>query len=488
MFAIMAIALYTSRIVLDKLGVEDFGIYNAVAGVVSSLAILTQTLSSATSRFFTYELGRGNLNNQRLVVSTAVNIQIYLSVLVFVVGETIGIYFLNSQMNIPAIRISAANWIFQASLVSFVLRLFIVPLNAMIIAHEDMQIYAYISILDVIIQLGVVFLLNVAAGDKLIFYGWFIAFGVFLTLCIYTFYCIRKYKELFFSFHLNVHKFKEMASFSGWNFIGTSAGILENQGIDIIVNIFFGVIANAARGVANQLSIAVSRFTSSFTTALNPQIIKAYASNDKDRLHFLITQGSRFSFYLILFVAIPLVFEMNTILSMWLKKVPDNAVLFTQLQVCQLTISCISSTLITGLLATGDIKMYQIIVGLTCLLNFPLSCFFLYLGFPIYVIYIIAIIIEICTLALRLIMAKQKLGFPIRIFFKNVMLNVSLVSLVAIILPFIIHFSIANSLIRFAAMIIVSMFSVIIAIWFIGLHKQEKERVLIYIHNKLNHN
>lgn len=475
MILIMAVSLYTSRVVLEKLGVEDFGIYNVVAGVVVSFSIITNTLSGAISRFITFELGKNVIETVKNVISTSINIQLLLSIIVILLCETLGIWFLNTHLNIPEYRMQAANWVFQAAMASFVLRLLIVPFEAMIVAHEDMQIYAYMGIVETFLQLGIVFLLSILPFDKLSSYSWLMVAVALVTLLVYIFYCKLKYAECSYSPHIHKKQFQEMMGFAGWNFLGTSAGILRKQGVDIVVNMFVGVTVNAARGVATQIDTAICKFTSSFTTALKPQIIKSYSIGDYNRLFYLINQGARFSFYLMLFLAIPIILEMEIILNTWLKSVPDWAIFFSQLQLSESIITVLSSTLIIGMLATGNIKKYQIVVSLIALFNFPLSLTFLYLGFPSYCTYLVAIILELACLFFRILMAHQLLSMDMSIFFKNVIVNAFLVGCVACLFPLLIHLNMEYGYLRFFIVLLTSIVSCFASVFFIGLNKTERE-------------
>ena len=485
MFLIMAVSLYTSRVVLDVLGVEDFGIYNVVAGVVLSFSILTRTLSGAMSRFITFELGKGDIFSIKRIVSTSINIQLILSLIIIVLAETIGIWFLNHQMNIPIDRMQAANWVFQSAVAAFVLRLLIVPFEAMIVAHEDMYVYAYMGILDTFLQLGIVFLLGMFRVDKLILYGWLLAFVVLVTLSVYVFYCKHRYEEFCYSPKIDRKNFHEMVGFAGWNFLGTSAGILRKQGIDIVVNIFVGVTVNAARGIAAQLDAAVCKFTTSFTTALKPQIIKSYSSGDFKRLSFIVNQGARFSFFLMLFLSIPVILEMDIILNTWLKNVPEWALLFARLQLFESLIAVLSTTLIIAMLATGNIKKYQIVVSLITLCNFPLCILLLYLGIPVYCTYLVAILLEFVSLYFRISMAHKLLNLDSFSFFKNVICNVFVVAVIACVLPALVHTFMDYGYLRLLIVGLISIICSVISIFYIGLKQPEREYVWHFLVQKI---
>lgn len=482
----MGISLYTSRVVLQMLGIEDYGVYNVVGGIVATLSILSGTLSGAISRFITFELGQGHLTKVQSIVSTALSIQIIISVLVVAVAETLGLWFLMNCMNIPPHRGIAAIWVFQFAVITFVIRLLTVPYNALIISHEKMGIYAYFSIIEVILQLGVVFLLKIIATNKLEIYSGLMMATVLSSFLMFSFYCKRNFDECTFRPLIDKTNFRAMAGFAGWNFIGTSSGVFRNQGIDIIVNIFTNVTINAARGVATQVNTAIMRFVQGFMTALQPQIIKSYAAQDKDRFYFLIIQGTRFSFYLMLFLSLPVLFEMETILGIWLKEVPEFASIFTRFQIIDSLIITLSYTLIIGLLATGKIKRYQIIVGLLSLCNFPLSFFFLYIGLPVYTTYLVAIGIEIFCFASRLCLANELTGLNIGAFIRIVVINISRVTCVAIVIPTLLYLFMEPGLWRFFTITVSCFVMTSVSILFFGLSNNERIQFYLKIKSLLS--
>lgn len=478
MILIMVVTLYTSRIVLEQLGVEDFGIYSLVGGLVSSVSLLTTSLSGACSRFINYEQGTGNMPKLRSIVSTSFNIQILLAILVIIALESVAVWFLNSHLSIPPVRLYAANWVLQFAIATFAIRLIIVPLDALIISHEKMNVYAYLSIFDVTMQLLVAYLLPITTFDKLIFYSFLLMVVPLVVFFIYLAYCKRSFEECHYTPRLDRTVFKEMLGFAGWNFVGTTASVLRNQGIDIITNIFFGVILNAARGIANQVSNAITKFSSSFTIAIAPQITKSYAAGDIQRLHFLINQGSRFSYYLMLCLAIPLLFEMDIILNLWLKNVPEYAVVFSRFMVIETLVAGLSHTLMRALLATGKIKTYQLVVGGLNILNFPISYVLLYCGAQPYCTYIVMIAIECVCMYFRLYMVRRIIGIPIMPFVTTVLANISFVSAVAVILPLTCYKLMDECAVRLITVLAVSLLSCFVTIYYIGLKREERYQII----------
>lgn len=482
MILFMLITLYTSRVILKELGVTDYGIYNLVGGLSVSFSIFSSALSGAISRFITFELGKDNSNQVQKVFGTAVFIQLCISVFIIIIGEIIGLSLLNTTLNIPEGRLIAAKWLYQFTLAIFIIKLLSVPFEALIISNEKMSAYAYFSIIEVILQLLVAFVLKIITFDKLIIYGamlTIVAISYAIMLIIYCRINLRKFLSLPI---YNKDIFKSMIGFANWNFIGTSAGILKNYGTDIIINIFLGVKINAARGIATQINNAVTKFTQNFMTALQPQIIKSYANGDKERNIFLIERGARFSFYLLLLLSLPLILEMNSILKIWLNNVPEYAEIFGRLILIDALTIALSQTLTNALLATGKIKYYQIVVGGITLLNLPLSYLLLYLGAPAEITYVVAIIIDIICLAARLIFAKFIIGLSIRSFFNNVIVNTIIVAIVSSILPISLAIYIKNFNAKFIVIITSCILSTMLSIIYIGIHREERKILFNSIH------
>lgn len=343
----MAVTLYTSRILLNELGVEDFGIYNVVGGIVTMFSLLSGSLSASISRFITFELGQENVAKLKTIFSTSVNIQIILSLIIIFIAEIIGVWFLNAKMNIPAERMEAANWVLQCSILTFAVNLISVPYNASIIAHEKMSAFAYISILEVTLKLLVCYCLYISLFDKLISYAVLLLTISIIIRFVYGVYCKRHFDECRYHLILDKELFKRMANFAGWNFFGNGAYLLNTQGINILMNLFFGTTVNAARGIATQVESAVQAFVGNFTTALNPQITKNYAKGNKEYLFELICRGAKYSYFLMFFFVVPIVVETPYILKLWLKIVPDYAVVFTRLTLASSLLLVLGNTLVT---------------------------------------------------------------------------------------------------------------------------------------------
>lgn len=477
----MAISLYTSRIVLNTLGVEDFGIYNVVGGVVAMFSVISGSLSAAITRFITYELGKGDKKVLENIFSSAVTIQFALGLIILILAEAIGVWFLNSKMTIPANRIYAANWVFQLSILTFIINLISVPYNAAIIAHEKMSAFAYISILEVSAKLLVVYLLLISPIDRLIFYAILMTSVALIIRFVYGYYCKRLFEECTYHFIFDKELLKEMFGFAGWNFIGASSSLLMTQGVNILINIFFGVTFNAARGIANQVDGAVQQFVNNFTTAVNPQITKSFASGDLQYMHKLVCIGSKYSLFLTWFFALPILLETDLILNLWLKNTPEYASIFLRLTLCISLISVISNTLVTSMLATGNIKHYQIIVGGLGMCVFPLSYIAYKFSLPIESAYIIHFFIFIIQLVCRLYLLRNMIKLNIKFFLKNVLIKDLNVILLSLIIPLSISFLMQDSVYRLVLIIISSTISNIIVIYLCGMTLNERKTIQRYV-------
>lgn len=480
MLIMMIISFLTARITLNALGVTDYGINNVVGGVVTMFSILSSSLSTATSRFMTFGLGQGDLSNLKNIFSTTVNIHIALALIVVVAIETIGVWFLNNKMTIPSDRLYAANWVLQCSAITFVVSLLSVPYNSAIIAHEKMSAYAYMTIFDSVFKLIIVFGIYYYGGDKLILLSILNVIQSIIRQTVYWIYCQRKFEECVYSSKRDRPTEKKIFGFACWNFVGCTAGLMKDQGVNILINVFTGPAVNAARGIAMQINGIVNQFITGFMTALNPQIIKNYASGEMERMHNLIYKGTRMSYFLFMTLSIPLFFEIDNILYIWLGQVPNHTKLFARLVLLLSLSDVLSHTLITSQNATGKIKTYQMIVGGILFLNFPISYLCLRQGlFPECTIIVSIIISQICLIA-RLLFLKSSINLSIRFFFKKVYFSAVKVTIIAVIPPMLCYFLIENSIARFFSVGLVSIVSSLATIYHVGCDLEERKLVKSY--------
>lgn len=481
MFVMMIISFFTARITLNALGVTDYGINNVVGGLVSMFSLLSSSLSSATSRFLTFGLGKGDLEELKETFSASINIHIILAIIVVIAIETIGVWFLNNKMTIPTDRLYAANWVLQCSVVVFAIGLLSVPYNSAIIAHEKMSAFAYMTIFDAASRLVIVYGIYYYGGDKLILLSILSLALSLIRQAIYWIYCKRKFTECKYIMGYNKKLTKSMFSFAGWNFVGCTAGLMKDQGVNIAINLFTGPAVNAARGIAMQINGIIGQFTGGFMTALNPQITKSFAAGELERMHNLIYQGTRLSYYLFMFLSLPVFFEIETILYIWLGQVPEHTVLFARLVLILSLAEIISNALITAQLATGKIKNYQIVVGGILLLNFPISYILLKIGMiPEITIAVAIIISQICLFA-RLWFLRGMIKLPARQFLNKVYANVLLVTAISSIPALICYFTIQQQAVRFFVVCAVSVITSILTIYYIGCNKDERILISSYV-------
>lgn len=471
----MAVSLYTSRVVLNTLGVEDFGIYNVVGGVVAMFGFLNSAMSSSTQRYITFELGKNNFDQLKKVFSTSVYIHAFISIVILILAETIGLWFLYNKMTIPMERMDAALWVYQGAIASTIVLIMSVPYNATIIAHEKISAFAYISVLEVILKLLIVYLLLIGDFDKLKLYA-ALMFGIQVIIrLIYGRYCKKNFPETKLQQTKDWKQFKEMLEFAGWNLWGNCAAIAFTQGVNILLNLFFGPAVNAARGVAVQVQNAVNQFSLNFQTALNPQITKSYATGDYAYMHKLIFRSSKFTFFLLLFLSLPIQLETETILTIWLKNVPEHTVNFLRLILCVTLIDATANPLMISAAATGKVKLYQSVIGGILLAILPISYVALKLGGNPESVFIVHL--SVCAIAFitRLFIIRPMIQLNLSNYFKEVILRCFAVTFVSLFLPTGAIYLTDDSLVGFVIVCLACMFSVSIAAYFLGFEKDEKQ-------------
>lgn len=480
----MIISFFTARITLEALGVVDYGINNVVGGLVSMFSLISSSLSSSVSRFMTFGLGKGDKKELNTIFSTSINIHIILAFIIIIAIETVGVWFLNNKMVIPIERLNAAHWILQSSTILFAVGLMSTPYNAAIIAHERMDVYTYFTFFDVLSKLVTIFAIKYYGGDKLILLAIISLIPPLIKQFYFWNYSKKHFEECTYHAVWDKRVFKEMFSFAGWNFIGCTAGLTKDQGVNIAINMFTGPAVNAARGIAMQINGIIGQFIGNFLAAITPQIIKEYAAGNLKRMHALVFKSTRFSYYLFLFLSIPVLLEVETILYIWLGQVPEHTVLFTRLVIILSLAEIISNALIRSQEATGKIRNYQIVVGGILLMNFPISYVLLRMGYFPEVTVIVAIIISQICLFARLAFLKNMVKLPVKSFLKDVYCNVIIVSAIAFIAPFFCHIFIGGQYLRLFVVCIVSVITSGLTIYFIGCNKDERNLAKRYI-NKI---
>ena len=480
MLLLMAVSLYTSRVVLATLGIEDYGLYNVVGGVVSMFTFISMAMGNSTNRYITFALGKGDKEELKSVVSAACVIHWALAILILILAETIGLWFLHYKMVIPEGRMVAAEWVYQFSIIACMVSIISVPYNAMIIAHEKMGAFAFISILDAVLKLLIVYLIQITGHDKLIIYAALILCVNILDRVIYQVYCIRHFEEARnIKFTTKFPQFKEMTSFAGWSMIGNLIFLGYTQGVNILLNMFFGPAVNAARGVAFQVQGAMKGFVTNFQTALNPQIIKSYAQKDYQRQIQLIFSSSKFSYFLTLCMVLPVFIEAEGILNIWLKEVPEYSAIFLRLVLLISLISPLENPIGVANDATGDIKKYQVTVGCFNVFIIILAYVALKLGFEPYSVFVVQLVVSGLVMIVRVLIVKKKIQMSFRDYFAKVLLVLLAVTVVSSILPASLHFIYpSNSIIHLLFNCFVGVLSAASCSFFIGMNSHERKFIV----------
>ena len=481
MSVLLLVGLYTSRVVLEALGENDYGIYSVVGGVVAMFTIISGALNSAVTRFITFEMGKGGEAMLNKVYSTAVTIQLILALIVVAIAEPVGIWFINNEMTIDPARIPAARMVLHFTLLSFVFNLMSVPQMASITAHEKMSAYAYIGVLDGLLRLVVALMIMRSSSDRLVYYAALMCGVVLIVRLTYGIYCRLNFEECRYRPVFDTALVKEMFSFAGWNFIGVTSGVLREHGGNILVNLFYGTAVNAARGVAVQLNGAVQGFVTNFMTAVNPQITKSYAAGEKEYMFSLVRRSSRMSFYLLFVLALPVLFNTEYILSIWLKEVPSHSVLFVQLFLIFAMSEALSNPLITTMLATGKIRDYQLVVGGLQLLNLPVSYVCLKLGAMPEITVVVAIVISQICFFVRLVMLRRMTGLQVGLFVRTVYLNVIKVAVIAAALSYLYINLHDGSFVMFCLKAFLCFGTAVLSVLFIGCSNDERKEMLKFL-------
>ncbi len=478
MFLLMLIGLYTSRVVLKALGVDDFGIWNAVGGIVAMFTVVSGSITNAISRYITFSLGKGDAEKLRRVFSTSIIIQLLFSAVIILLGETLGVWFLHEKMSIPPERIGAAGWVLQCSLAMMAINLVAVPYNACIIAHEEMKAFAYVSIVEAALKLGVALLLALSPADKLVTYSVLMVLVALIVRSLYSLYCKRHFPESRGRIRFDASLIREMAGFAGWNFFGSTAYLFNTHGINILSNIFFGVGVNAARGVAAKVQGTVMQFVNNFTTALNPQITKAYAEGNREYCFHLVCRGAKYTWLLLLLFALPLWFEGDILLTIWLGNVPEGAVLFTRLSIVAVMADMLGNSLAYLELATGNIRKYYLIIGSVSFLVFPISWILFRCGFPPQAAYWTFAAVYLLLVPLKLMILKAQVGFPSGLFVRGTILPVFAVTAASFLCVKAVQALIPAGGWRLAATVLVTAAGTGAFSWLFALTRGEKDFIL----------
>ncbi|RBN49507.1 hypothetical protein DR980_12505 [Flavobacterium psychrolimnae] len=484
MFLTMGVGLFTSRLVLDALGVSDYGIYGLVGGMVTMFAFLNSAMASATQRYLSFDIGRNDMEQLQKTFNATLNIHIFIALVILILGETIGLWFINYKLNIPTERLYAVNWVYQFSILTFLLSVIQVPYNALLMAREHMQAYAYLSVVETILKLVIVLLLLQLNADKLVLYA-ILTFIVSLIMqFVFKYYCKRHFKESVYHFYYDKVYYKELLSYSGWNLFGNIAGIARGQGSNILLNLFFGPVANASYSLTLMVQGVIGNFISNFQIAVNPQIIKNYSKGDTEASLNLMYKSAKFSFFAMLILITPFLANIDYIMNLWLTKVPQFTIEFIQLALIYSLIETLANPLIIGAQATGKIKWYQIVVGTFIFLTLPaIWLTFKITNNPINTFWVL-IGNSVIALVFRLLFLKKMMGLNLKDFNLKVLLKVLLVSGTTFILVNIAKLSNATSLFELCYQSVVICGLTVIPIILLGVSKNEKKSFLFWLNEK----
>lgn len=470
----MAVSLYSVRVVLNALGVVDYGIFNLIGGVVGLISFLSNSMAASSQRYLSFELGKSDISRMNILFSTIVLIYILIAIIVLLFTETIGLWFINNRLVFPYDKAESVNQIFHLSMLTFLCSILTIPYNAIIIANGNMKLYGAIGILEIFLKilglLGLVFI----TYDKLRLYALITFINTFLISAVYFYLCRLKYSYCYFKFFLDKSLFKEIIVYTSWNFFGSISGVLSNQGINILLNLFYGPSVNSVRAISYQVSGVLNQFVGNFVIAFSPRITILYAANELNKMMDLIFSSSKFSFYILLILSTPILFETEFILYMWVKQLPDNLVIFTKLSIIVALIDSLSFSLMSAAQATGKIKLYQAIVGGILLLNLPMSYFFMKIGCKPHFTLIVSLGISILSLFFRVIMLKKLIRFPIIKYLRLLGKNIGLVATLSFVLPSLVVFFFQDGFFRFCLVIGVSLISTSFFIFLFGLSAIER--------------
>ncbi|WP_333850295.1 MATE family efflux transporter [Epilithonimonas sp.] len=482
----MGVGLFTAGIVLNTLGVTDFGIYNIVGGFVSMFGFLNSSMAASTQRFLSFDLGKNDFVRLKQTFSTTVTIHLIIAAIIVIALETFGLWYINNRLNVPADRMTAVNIIFQFSVLSSFFGIIQVPYNALITAHEKFNVYAYISLLEIIFKLLILYFLLNINHDKLILYSILLFASSFIIRMIYRIYCRKNFLESHYYFYFDKFFFKEILSFTGWNTFGTISAVARGQGNNLLLNAFFGPALNAAYGVSMQFQSIISSFVSNFQVAVNPQIIKTYANREFDKSIFLMKESAKLSYFLMLIMSVPMIYNINYILEIWIKKVPLYTNTFICISLVGVLLDTLSNPLMTGARASGKMKWYQIIISITIFVSLPLS----YLVLKIYknpnLIFVIISALNFLALIFRIFFLRVMINLNVKDFFQDVIFKVSYCTLFVILANYLIYYfyGTANTILTLIGFGSINILSTVIIVILFGISGRERRFILNYFNFK----
>jgi O-antigen/teichoic acid export membrane protein len=483
-FVSIIVSLYTTRVVWQVLGIENYGIYNVVGGIVLMFNFLNAAMVASSQRFISFELGKGASGNLSKVFSISVRVHLILAAVILLLAETVGLWFVNCKLNIPSDRFFAANCVYQASVFSFLVVVISVPYNALIVAYERMKVYGYFGLLEVALKLAIVYMLLLIPYDKLIVYSLLVlTVSVFMRI-IYNIYCKRHIPECQFIKCKDKGLLRGMFSFAGWSLIGNMGFSLRDQGLNVMLNMFFNVAMNAAKGMATSVLSVIQGFTGTFQMAVNPQITKLYASGNESGMIKLVLYSTKYSFFLLLFIAVPFFFQCGYVLNLWIGNVSDEMVMFMRLALIMALIDSMASPAVTAMQATGNIKKFQIVISLVMLSSLPLAYIWLKLNHDPYIVSYAAIITSLAGLYARLLLLSQSTQFSLKEFARKVACRVIAVSALIVPIAYYLYKNIPSTIIGLIMYCICVLIISIAVVYIVGLTKEERSTIVNQIRTK----
>lgn len=475
MFLSMGVSLYTSRVILEALGVENYGIFNVVGGIVAFVSYINWGMSSSSQRFITFSIGKGDVKETRDTFSNSWGIHLVISIAIILLAETFGKWFFFDQLNIPEYSRSAAMIVYQVSIANTVIAILCIPFGSLIMAHERMSVYAYLSIIDVLFKLLICYLLTGSDSERLSYYALLLLATTIISSSMYIGYCLIKFPESHLHFKWKKGIMKKMVGFAGWSMVGCTASIAQGQGINLLLNLYGGPLLNAARGLAVQVQGAVNQFVGSFQGAVTPQIIKSYATNELSNMHILICNSAKYSFFLMALVSVPVMCNINEILSLWLVEIPPYTPQFLQIIMINALLGTLSGPLMKSADATGTIKKYHLVVGGSLLLVLPAAYIVLKIGLPVYSVFLVQTMFGCFSLYLRLRIVGKMINMPVSLFTRAVLAPVFKVSLpIAIFCYLMVYICPFDGVLRFLILLVSSFGFTVLTIWNMGMNVEER--------------
>ena len=481
----MFVGLYVSRIVLQQLGVEDYGLYNVIGGIIAMFSFINGSMVNVSTRFITVYLAKNDIKMLNNIFSMSFLIHFSIGVVILLLGETIGLWYLNNKLVIPEGREFAAHWLYQLSIISCIISILYVPYNGLIVAHERMKAFAYISVMDSMLKLLIAIMIAYSPFDKLIFYGTLLASVSFLDIIICFVYCRKNFKESILAFYWNKAIFKRMLEFAGWALLGNFSYLFYSQGINLMLNAFCGPAVNAARGVAVQVEGVIRQFAGNVQVAINPQIIKSYTSNELERMYALIFTSSRLCFYLLYIISLPIMIEADFILNLWLGTVPNHTVNFVRLILCISILDALINPMFTANLACGKLKIYHMSLSILMYAFMFVTYFSIRQTLLPESVFVTLLIATILGVVLRIFILEKQIGLSILTYIHKVLLPIISVAVISCVLPITSHLIIDNNIPRFFISSLLSIISVLVTTYYIGMDKTEKQLVISFVKNKI---